>query len=480
MGNNNKKNICRITFFMQLIAYAFIAGAGQTSIALTMPDKAIAQDVIHLSSQTSTHTIKVAKGRTRTMRADASFNEIVVGDPDIALVTPLTDRTFYVVGTKQGLTGIALYSEARELVGMLDVEVGPDTATLNRALQDSGVKAESANGRVILTGEARSPAAAAKARDIAKHFDEDAIDSTSVQPSTQVTLEVRFIEAQRRNDKEIGVSFGSRKHNGRFLGTTGALGTDGTSITAIGNALISGVLPFGQVLGNLISHGIDVDVLLQALETRGVARRLAEPNLTALSGDTASFLAGGEFPVPIAADDGKVTVEFKKFGVGLDFTPTVLENGIINLQIAPEVSQIDPTSSVKFNDIEIPGLVVRRAKTTVELRDGQSFVMAGLLQSTGNYDIRKFPWLGDIPILGALFRSTSYRKQETDLVIIVTPRLVKPLAPGTQIATPFDGAAPPNDVDLFLNGKTEISRAHLRRVAAAASGQPASGHIIDF
>ncbi|MEZ5791123.1 MAG: hypothetical protein R3D34_10160 [Nitratireductor sp.] len=158
----------------------------------------------------------------------------------------------------------------------------------------------------------------------------------------------------------------------------------------------------------------------------------------------------------------------------------VLDSGLINLQIAPEVSQIDPTSSVKFNDIEIPGLVVRRAKTTVELRDGQSFVMAGLLQSTNNYDVRKFPWLGDIPILGALFRSSSYRKQETDLVIIVTPRLVRPMAPGTRIATPLDASSSPNDVDLFLNGKTEISRANLRRVAESQSGTVRSGHIIDF
>lgn len=443
--------------------------------AALLPSSAQAEtSIIHLSSSKNTHTIQVGKGKTKTLRADESFNEIVVGDPEIAVVTPLTDRTFYVIGTKEGLTGIALYNEARELVGILDIEVGPDTATLNRAIRDSGVQAQASNGRVILTGQAKNPAAAAKARDIARHFDEDAIDSTTVSPSTQVTLEVRFIEASRRKDKEIGFGLRARKP-GSVDGRTG-----GFIVGGLTNSLISGALPFGQILGRLIDHGMNVDLLVQALEQKGVARRLAEPNLTALSGDTASFLAGGEFPVPVSAEDGKVTVEFKKFGVGLDFTPTVLENGIINLQIAPEVSQIDPTTSVSFNDIEIPGLVVRRAKSTVELRDGQSFVMAGLLQSTGNYDVRKFPWLGDIPILGALFRSSAYRKQETDLVIIVTPRLVKPLAPGTQIATPLDGAAPPNDVDLFLNGKTEINRAHLRRVAQSHSGAIRSGHVIDF
>lgn len=461
-----------------LMSAAVLAATLSTGLVAASP--AQAEAVLQLAGDRNTHNIKVGKGKTRTMRADTSFSEIVVGDPEVAVVTPLTDRSFYVIGTKPGITGVALYNEERELVGMLDIEVGADTDSLNRALANSGVKAQSANGRVVLTGEAKNPKAAAKAREIAEHYsEEDVVDATSVQPSTQVTLEVRFIEASRRRNKELGLGLHGRGEHG--YGSTGGLVTSNSTIgTSITNALISGSLPFGNVLGRLIDHGMNVDLLVQALEQKGVARRLAEPNLTALSGDTASFLAGGEFPVPVAAEDGKVTVEFKKFGVGLDFTPTVLDHGVINLQIAPEVSQIDPTSSVTFNDLEIPGLIVRRAKTTVELRDGQSFVMAGLLQSTGNYDVRKFPWLGDIPILGALFRSSSYRKQETDLVIIVTPRLVKPLTPDADIKTPLDYSAPPNDVDLFVQGKTEINRAHLRRVAQSQNGALRSGHVIDF
>ncbi len=463
---------------------ALVAMAPGTFSGSARADEAGAVQTI---SQGGNQVVRVGTGKPKTMRTDAPFSEIVVGDPDVAVVTPLTDRTFYIVGTKAGSTGVALYNEARELVGTMDIEVGPDAGeinrTLNSALKDDGVKATTANGRVIISGKAKSPAAAAKAREIAKRYDEDPIDSTSVQPSTQVTLEVRFIEASRRNNKELGVSIHGNKQDGFLSGNTNGLSNTATlysnSLSA-SNSLISGALPFGQLIGGLLNSGMSVDVMVQALEQRGVARRLAEPNLTALSGDTASFLAGGEFPFPVAAEDGKVTVQFKQFGVGLDFTPTVLENGIINLQIAPEVSQIDPTTSVKFNDVEIPGLVVRRAKTTVELRDGQSFVLAGLLQSTANYDVRKFPWLGDIPILGALFRSSSYRKQETDLVIIVTPRLVRPLVPGTQIATPLDGAVAPNDVDLFVNGQTEMNRAHLRKVADNQSGVLKAGHIIDF
>ena len=482
--NNKKANVMQSLGKSWKSAATAIALMGLALASpLAMPLSAQAEEsVVHLSPSQNTKTIQIPSAQPRTFRADASFSEIVVGDPEIAVVTPLTDRSFYVVGAKAGTTGVALYNEAKELVGMLDIEVGPDTAKLNRTIADTGVKAQSANGRVVLTGKAKSPSAAAKARNIAKQFDEDVVDSSEVNGSVQVQLEVRFVEAQRVNNKEIGASLYAQKGNGTrfFGGTNGAVtSTPATGLT-LTNSLISGSLPFGNIVGRLLDAGMNVDALVHALETRGVARRLAEPNLVALSGDTASFLPGGEFPVPVSADNGKVTVEFKKFGVGLDFTPTVLDSGLINLQIAPEVSQIDPTSSVKFNDIEIPGLVVRRAKTTVELRDGQSFVMAGLLQSTNNYDVRKFPWLGDIPILGALFRSSSYRKQETDLVIIVTPRLVRPMAPGTRIATPLDASSSPNDVDLFLNGKTEISRANLRRVAESQSGSVRSGHIIDF
>ncbi len=461
--------------FSRLICTAVMGAAFAFAPLSSNSGLAFADGVINIAASTKTRSIRVPLATPTTFRTDVPFSEIVVGDPELAIVTPLTDQSFYIVGSGKGSTGIALYSEDRQLIGSLDVEIGADTDKLNQSLKTalggSEIKAVSQNGSVVVSGKAKSPLAAEKARKIVEKFDADAVDSIQVQSSTQVQLEVRFIEAQRNKSKELGISFTGDKN--RLSGGTGAYLTGGT-------ALVSGSLPFGQFVGNLISNGLDVDVLVEALESKGVARRLAEPNLTALSGDTASFLAGGEFPVPIAAKDGQVTVEFKKFGVGLEFTPTVLENGLINMRIAPEVSAIDNTSGVKYNDVLIPGLVVRRAQTTVELRDGQSFVMAGLLQSTGNYDVRKFPWLGDLPVLGPLFRSSSYRKQDTDLVIIVTPRLVKPLAPGTQIASPLDSATAPNDVDLFLEGKAEISRTKMRVVAENTSDALPAGHILDF
>ena len=178
----------------------------------------------------------------------------------------------------------------------------------------------------------------------------------------------------------------------------------------------------------------------------------------ALSGDTANFLAGGEFPYPVQADNNRITLEFKKFGIGLAFTPTVLADRQINLKIEPEVSDIDPTNSYTLNGTTVPSLVVRRASTTVELRDGQSFAIAGLLQTKHRKNQNQLPWIGDVPVLGTLFRSASYEKEESDLVIIVTPRLVRPAVPGQKLATPLDQRVASNDADFFLRGKQEIPK----------------------
>ena len=209
-------------------------------------------------------------------------------------------------------------------------------------------------------------------------------------------------------------------------------------------------------------------------------RRLAEPNLTALSGDTASFLAGGEFPIPVSSNLGSIGIEFKKYGVGLAFTPTVLGDGVINLKIEPEVSQIDPTTSITLNGITIPALIVRRANTTVELRDGQSFAIAGLLQAISTTDQKQLPWIADLPVIGALARSAAYQKKETDLVIIVTPRLVRPARPGDVLRTPLDSAKPANDPEFFLLGQPEITVPMERRLRGRSDGRPAPiGHILD-
>jgi len=459
----------------------FIAATGIALMAVTSPlattGFAFAENgVIHLKSSQKTKTMKITKAKPKTVRTDRSFSEIVVGDPEVASVSPLTDRSFYVVGTAPGTTGIALYDEDSNLVGLLDIEVGANTnqinAALSSALPKSKVKATTTNGRVVLKGKANGAVAAARAREIAKKFDPELVDAVKVEGSQQVNLEVRFIEARRNNGKELSIGTNVRRGTGSQASNV----LDSTLTT-----LVTGGLPFGQFVTKIIESGTNVDLTINALEERKLARSLAEPNLVALSGDTASFLAGGEFPIPVAQDGGQISVEFKPFGVGLKFTPTVLDNGLINLKLAPEVSEIDTANQIEIgNNLAIPGLVVRRAETTLELRDGQTFVLGGLLQKSSNYNKRQLPWLGDVPILGALFRSSDFQKEESDLVIIVTPRLVKPLRPGDEPATPLDTTAPANEVDFFANGKLEVSRAHLRTLAAAKAGALKSGHVINL
>jgi pilus assembly protein CpaC len=276
-------------------------------------------------------------------------------------------------------------------------------------------------------------------------------------------LEVRFVEASRNAGKDLGINWQAAGKN--FSAVSGTA------------ALASGYAPFGALIGRVLSGGVDADVLVQALEERGLARRLAEPNLIALSGEKASFLAGGEFPIPVAAEEGRVLVDYKKFGVGLTFTPTVLANGVINLRLEPEVSHLDATNSVRTAGVSVPALIVRRASTVIELRDGQSFAIAGLLQSINQETKQQLPWIADVPILGTLFRSTSFERKETDLAIIVTPRLVKPARPGEPLKTPLDPALPANEFELFLTGQQEIP------VAKAGSGRPAApvmGHFLDL
>jgi pilus assembly protein CpaC len=217
-------------------------------------------------------------------------------------------------------------------------------------------------------------------------------------------------------------------------------------------------------------------VIVQALEERGLARRLAEPNLITMSGEKANFLAGGEFPVPVQGDRDRITVEYKKFGVSLTFTPTVLANGVINLRIEPEVSQLDYTNTVRTATVAVPALIVRRASTVVELRDGQSFAVAGLLQSINQETQEQLPWLAEVPILGSLFRSAAFERKETDLAIIVTPRLVKPARPGQRLKTPLDATAQANDADLFLVGQQEVPVAKAR--VSGTAPLPPSGHIL--
>jgi pilus assembly protein CpaC len=436
---------------------------------------------VELSAGRSAATVKISIGKSENARTLDSFSEVIVSDPDIADAIPMSDRSLSILGKKIGNARVSVYGEGKKLVGVFDIEVSYDTSRLGAELAQrfpsARFRVSSVNGRIMLAGIAPNGSIVDQAMTIAKQFGADVINSVKVSAPQQVMLEVRFVEVQRNASRELGVNWQVVQTN-LLNGGAGIAATVGQAGSGVG--LLSGAAPFGSIVGKMLSNGVQADQLLQALETRGVVRRLAEPNLVTLSGDTASFLAGGEFPIPISSTNGTISVAFKKYGVGLAFTPTVLGDGLINLKIEPEVSQIDPTTVITVGGITIPSLIVRRANTTVELRDGQSFAIAGLLQNDLSTDQKQLPWLADVPVLGALARSASYQKKETDLVIIITPRLVRPARPDQHLRTPIDDATPANDPDFFLLGQAEITEPMKNRLKGRIDGRPAPiGHILD-
>jgi pilus assembly protein CpaC len=472
-----------------------LAIALATALAATLlcmaGDAYAQQRTIQISGANRTAMVTVTIGKSQDVRTETSFVDVMVGDPEVADVNPLTDHTLSILAKKIGTTRVSAYSEGKKLVGIFDVEVTYDitrlTNELKRRFPRSTLHASTVNGRIMLSGDVVDAATLDKAVTIARQFGPEIINSVSVMSPQQVMLEVRFIEISRTAGRELGVQwnrFGQNSTTNIGNRTTSLPVTQATETAA---GVISGASPFGFLIARLVASGVSTDVAINALEQKGIARSLAEPNLVALSGDTASFLAGGEYPIPVAGSFGQVTVDYKKYGVGLAFTPTVLGNSLINLKIEPEVSQIDTTHSVSIsNGISIPALTVRRASTTVELRDGQSFMIGGLLQNDNKNLVEQLPWLGSVPVLGALFSSKSYQKNETDLAIIVTPRLVRPARPGDPIKSPVDDSLPANDADFFLLGKTELTREEARALTpaiarvAAAGARPFTGHMLDI
>ncbi len=468
---------------LSLILALLIAAASLFSIG-----EASAQREIQIGGAKRTANVSVYIGKSEDVRTDTSFIEITVGDPDVADVNPLTDRSLSILGKKSGTSRVSVYGEGKKLIGVFDVEVRYDTSMLAseiaRRFPNAKLKVASVNGKILISGDSPDGPTVDKAVAIAKQFGPDVINSVRVLQPQQVMLEVRFVEATRQASRELGVQWNVFTNNNSVTANLGnRLPAASLPVTAVGPTAIAGVLsgtaPFGVLVGQMVKAGLTTDVIINALEQKGLARSLAEPNLVALSGDTASFLAGGEFPVPVPGALGQVSIEYKRYGVGLAFTPTVLGDGLINLKIEPEVSQLDSSHPVQVAGISVPPLIVRRASTTVELRDGQSFVIGGLLQSNGQNAISQLPWVGEIPVLGALFRSASYQKNETDLAIIVTPRLVRPSRPGDVIATPLDNTLPVNDIDLFLMGKIEMPRSTARLLDDVQTREFA-GHVLDL
>jgi pilus assembly protein CpaC len=401
---------------------------------------------VRLRDQARAGELLVPLNKSQVIEVDRSFAEVSVGNPEIADVVALTRQSLYVFGKQLGTTSLTITDSRGDVIAVVDLVVSYDLeglrAKIFELLPGETVEVRPANDGLILSGRISTASSMQRALAVAERYAPGRITNLmEVTGNQQVMLAVRFAEVSREVIKQLGA-------NTDFLFANGdiAIATDFGDLPSIDP------LSFGSAAFALQTGDIALNVVFDALEQRGVVTTLAEPNLIALSGDTASFLAGGEFPIPVQQDEDGITVEFKPFGVSLSFTPTVIGQDLVNLELFTEVSDIDPTTAVLINQLSIPGLTTRRARTTVELRNGQGFAIAGLLRDDFEDTVRQYPILGNIPVLGQLFRSNGYQLDQSELVVIVTPYLVQPARP-TALLTPTDLFQAPSDAELFLQGK---------------------------
>ncbi|WP_292302734.1 type II and III secretion system protein family protein [Mesorhizobium sp.] len=418
-----------------------------------------------------------------TIQVNSTLGDIVVGDEKIADAQPMTDKTLYIIGKSLGTTTVNLFSEDKRSLGALQIEVGQDVSDMAAAIRQVAPRARieigSINGKVRLSGHVKDAATLAQIVEVTQQYGPDSIiNAVTIDDSEQVNLSVRILEAKRNADRDLGVSFKSTNRDGSTKVGTGIAAVDKDGAVLGSGTLLSGLLsnssPFGALLTRVIDSNVKVDLYIEALESKGLVRLLAEPNLTTVSGETASFNAGGEVPIRSISSNGEIQIVFKQFGVNLNFTPVVLDDGKIHLKLAPEVSDL-----TGFTPAGDPIFTNRKLATTVDLRDGQSFAVGGLLSSKNTRLQEQVPWLGQVPIIGALFHNSSTQKEETELVVIVTPHVVRPVKPGEQLATPFDKTRPANDPELMLLGQLEVSKDMIRKYELGEGVTGPYGHMLD-
>jgi pilus assembly protein CpaC len=434
---------------MNRILAAGLLGAALATTALT-PSFA---ETLRVMQGAASGALNVPMNRAVVVESDVPFAELSIANPGIADISTLSEKSIYVLGKAPGRTTLTLLAPDGSLISNVDVQVTPDIAEFKERLQQilpgEHIEVRTANDGIVLSGVVSSAAKLDRALDLASRYAPDRVSNLmSVGGTQQVMLKVRFAEVQRNVSKQLSSSVGIRD-SGKLFGETGTWldnGNDPFSGGAILSPEVNSGIGFGGSIGAL-----EFSVLLEALESKGMVRTLAEPNLTALSGQEARFLAGGEYPVPVSDADG-IKIEYKPFGVDMIFTPTVVDGDIINIKMAATVSAIDTTVSAETTAGTITGFKTRLTSTTVEMRDGESFAIAGLLQDDFRDVNGQVPWLGDVPVLGALFRSADYQRSQSELVIIITPHLVTPTR-GEALALPTDRVRVPTEGELFLFGK---------------------------
>jgi pilus assembly protein CpaC len=437
---------------------------------------AVGQDSAETVATEGSLSLEVRKGRVIRLPRPAAT--VFVADPEIADVQAQSPSIVYLFGRSAGVTSLYAVDEDDQLLLRTQVVVEHNLSGLRQAIEQllpgSRVNVSTVDGSIVLGGNVESPLQAEELRDLANRFlgqDESLLNRIRVDAPTQVHLRVRVAEVSREVMKQFGINWEALFNSGDFA--FGLVSGRGVS-DGLGNFLRA---PEGanSAFGSWQSGNDVVNAALDALAEEGLVNVLAEPNLTALSGETASFLAGGEFPIPIDSDDDGLTIEFKEFGISLAFTPTVLSAQRISLRVRPEVSDLTDKGAINVNGLVIPALATRRAETTVELGSGQSFAIGGLMSTDIQSELSKYPGLGDVPVLGTLFRSTRFQSNETELVIIVTPYLVRPVDEPV-MASPTDGFRAPSDVERILEGRLHTARLQPGRAGPIGpQGQRLSG-----
>jgi pilus assembly protein CpaC len=451
-----------------------LMAAGAMGLALaTFASMPASAEVLRVVKGTAAQALEVPMNRAVVLESDVPFAELSIANPGIADISTLSDRSVYVLGKTPGRTTLTLFTAEGELITNVEVQVITDIAEfkerLNQILPGEKIEVRTANDGIVLSGTVSSTQKLARALDLAERYAQGRVSNLmSVGGTQQVMLKVRFAEMQRTVAKNLSSSLAITGTNdavetGTWLNPGNTLGS-AAGVTTRQNVAGAGLLGFS-------TGSLQIGILLEALESKGVVRTLAEPNLTALSGQEAKFLAGGEYPIPVS-DDGTITVEYKPFGVEMSFTPTVVDGDLINLQINASVSSIDGTITTQSNGITLAAFKRRETATTVEMRDGESFAIAGLLQDDFRDLNGQVPWLGDIPVLGALFRSAEYQQSQSELVIIVTPHLVSPTR-GEALALPTDRVRLPTERELFLFG--EVGKAATTGAAGEVARQDFTG-----
>ncbi|NNC72265.1 MAG: type II and III secretion system protein family protein [Sphingomonadaceae bacterium] len=493
---------------------AIIAAAMAASIGMAVPGAAQAQPV----AAAPIDNLTLSVGRGQLINLPGPMTDLFVANSEVADVQVRSSRALYVFGKAAGETTVYATNRAGAVVYSATVRVGNNldsiSSMLGMAMPEASIAVTPMNGLVLLTGTVASPSDVEEANALVQAFvgeETQVVSRLRTATPLQVNLQVRIAEVSRQVVRDIGVNLLTRDTTGGFQ-----FGISRGTGLGIGNADISGLpqldasaifglpagsisLPFDTTTGQFVTRGatqfttpqssgantiisaagnaLGLDILssLDLAEQEGLVTTLAEPNLTALSGETASFLAGGEFPIPLSQGLGSVSIEYKQFGVSLAFTPIVLANGRISMRVRPEVSELSDQGAIQLNGFTVPALTTRRAETTVELGSGQSFMIAGLLQNSHNSTVDRTPGLGDVPVLGALFRSNRWRRSETELVIVVTPYLVQPVS-ANQIALPTDGYRSPSDLERLLLGRTFSGETNAERagptMAPPATVQP--------